>query len=948
KRFTVSSLLLIGILNSGFAEEVEGIILPRDNSGMYVRNAEGQFEIEWTSETRIALMTNTRQFAKGLTPGKLDYKIHSSKEVVTFSIPPGPIKGVKTTKGGKHLDTALDEVTTESWIAEHGLALYFNETPEKEQLPSQDDPRFVGVWNPSESPRTLSINGQKYEISLKKGGQATIPLYGILTVEDLKPFINRALVIGKRKENVLIAEEIRMTPIGDQASHDDPDLPRYLFIGDSISGNYSEGLYEALEGKFNLHHPPTNCGPAESGARNIVAWLGAYDQPGRHWDVISFNHGHWDAGKSKESYQSSLEQIITELKKTGARLIWVTTCPVPNGYPVAGPLDENGKAPGRLAGVMEKYLNPWAAEVMARHPDIAICDQWKFVEGNANGIFSDWWSGKNVHFNGAPANALGRFLADTVIEVTTGNAANPPSVSSPPAATTSLAGLENIPMYKKDFEYTGKKSYGLYDEEDAALALVDAWKGLERLTQGFPDSLSRSMEPAGIIPDGDGGSFDITQPPAEEVLAQLKTDYQEGYGLGWYFLPKESRYREGPGLLGEEFLSDLESGKFVQGKHVAFIYGYFFQNVTELYKMYRASEDPWYVDQIVKYAEAIEWILANEPQFLIPEERRGEPIADSLATIPHEPAAVANFWAPVNAARLLLERARNRGAKPEDPDVIQAKQFLGMSVQYVASQVTADYFDLSLKRGEEPQPFQPGPNTLALREKFGIPARAAQIIEYTPWNQTFFYFATLTGAAKALEDLQAIEGGSAYANYIKVYRDVVRAGMWSLQVENICVVREGIPYFFHMHTPMRDKEPKTRLGFPIFSGEDIGHSGSGAWNLPYIWEAGEEFGVSPALLAGYCNAMVVTMGDTSMTDKKGNPVPRVHLDSPWNLAASGRTNFPWKGHKGRYYSMITFAPDIVAANRPYPTKSPIWETPGHIERLWSGHLHRVWMSRRSE
>ncbi|MEM7391870.1 MAG: hypothetical protein AAF492_05930, partial [Verrucomicrobiota bacterium] len=167
---------------------------------------------------------------------------------------------------------------------------------------------------------------------------------------------------------------------------------------------------EALKGTFNLHHPPTNCGPSRNGAKNIVNWLGAFREPGRHWDVISFNHGHWDAGNDKASYQTSLEKVIAEMKKTGAKLVWVTTCPVPDGFPPAGPLDDRGKAPGRTAGVMNTYLNPWAAEVIARHPEISTCDQWRFVRENRDGVYTSWWQGKNVHFSGPPADALGRFL----------------------------------------------------------------------------------------------------------------------------------------------------------------------------------------------------------------------------------------------------------------------------------------------------------------------------------------------------------------------------------------------------------------------------------------------------------------------------------------------------------------------------------------------------------
>jgi acyl-CoA thioesterase-1 len=383
---------------------------------MYIRNEEGQSEITWTSKTKVALVVNNRLLS-GLKVDRLTYKIHSSKEVVTFSIPKGPITGIKTSRGGKILQRDLQSAEKQKWLSENDLNLYFNEKPAREQLGTKDDPRFIGIWDPATKPRTLSINGAKYEISMKKGGQTSVLLYNLLSVKDCKPFINEATVIGRQKGGVLIAEEIHLDPIGDQVALDDPKLPRYLFIGDSISGNYDKGLREALAGKFNLHHPPTNCGPSGKCAKSIVNWLGAYDQPGRHWDVISFNHGHWDGKNDKVTYQANLEKVIAELKKTKAKLIWVTTCPVPNGYGPAGPLEANGKAPGRTAGVMKKYLNPWALEVMKRHPQISICDQWQYCKDQATELYKDWWVGKNVHFKGEPADKLGHFLAQHVLKV---------------------------------------------------------------------------------------------------------------------------------------------------------------------------------------------------------------------------------------------------------------------------------------------------------------------------------------------------------------------------------------------------------------------------------------------------------------------------------------------------------------------------------------------------
>ena len=395
---------------------VEGLITPRDNEGMYLRNPDGQFEIEWSKDTRVALEVNTRLF-KGLKGGVLHYRVHSSREIIRFTLPKGPVTGIVGVRSKGQLEKKLKEAREENWIGEYGLRLHFGESL-PQQMATPDDLRFIGLWDPTAKPRTLTINGERYECTLKKGGQTSALLFNVVGTKDCRPFVNRARVVGQRKGELILAEEIHLKPIGDQAALDNPKLPRYLFIGDSISGNYDRGLRTALAGKFNLHHPPTNCGSSSSGAKNVVGWLGAFDQPGRHWDVISFNHGHWDSKNDKASYQRNLEKIIAELKKTKAKLIWVTTCPVPNGFPVAGKLGENGQAPGRTVGVMKKYLNPWALEVMKKHPEISICDQWQFVKDNEDALFKEFWSGKDVHFRGNPADELGEFLGRHVLQMT--------------------------------------------------------------------------------------------------------------------------------------------------------------------------------------------------------------------------------------------------------------------------------------------------------------------------------------------------------------------------------------------------------------------------------------------------------------------------------------------------------------------------------------------------
>jgi hypothetical protein len=50
---------------------------------------------------------------------------------------------------------------------------------------------------------------------------------------------------------------------------DDPQLPRVLLIGDSVSRGYTQAVRKALAGKANVHRAPANCGPTASGLKNI-------------------------------------------------------------------------------------------------------------------------------------------------------------------------------------------------------------------------------------------------------------------------------------------------------------------------------------------------------------------------------------------------------------------------------------------------------------------------------------------------------------------------------------------------------------------------------------------------------------------------------------------------------------------------------------------------------
>lgn len=145
-------------------------------------------------------------------------------------------------------------------------------------------------------------------------------------------------------------------------------LPRVLLIGDSISIGYTLPTRNALKGKANVHRPPTNCGPTTRGVAAIEQWLGK-----GKWDVIHFNWGLHDLkyvgsnGKNlvpKEKgghqqvppaeFEKNLNTLVERLKKTGAKLVWRNTTPVPPG------------SKGRYVGDSMKF-NQIAAKVMKRH-----------------------------------------------------------------------------------------------------------------------------------------------------------------------------------------------------------------------------------------------------------------------------------------------------------------------------------------------------------------------------------------------------------------------------------------------------------------------------------------------------------------------------------------------------------------------------------------------------
>lgn len=198
-----------------------------------------------------------------------------------------------------------------------------------------------------------------------------------------------------------------------QTIADVPGLPRVLLIGDSISMGYTLRVRALLQGRANVHRAPTNCGPTTKGLAEIDRWLGE----GR-WDVIHFNFGLHDLKFVKPGmqlvpeaeYEANLRTLIARLERTGARLVWATTTPVP-------PKTKPGQFPRRPYDIAR--YNTAARHAIAGH-DIRINDLYSLVEPRLGELQSPM----DVHFNSKGSDVL-------AAQVATAIASALPSPSSP-------------------------------------------------------------------------------------------------------------------------------------------------------------------------------------------------------------------------------------------------------------------------------------------------------------------------------------------------------------------------------------------------------------------------------------------------------------------------------------------------------------------------------------
>ncbi len=206
------------------------------------------------------------------------------------------------------------------------------------------------------------------------------------------------LLSGVAMQQVIVLT-LSLEPIKNQ-----PDLPRVLLVGDSISIGYTLHVRNLLAGKANVHRARANCGSSERGLRLIDDWLAEGD-----WDLIHFNFGLHDLRKIKKNgtrilepqvslarYEENLTAFVERLNQTGAKLIWCATTPVSQSCGGCEP--EN----------VERY-NLVAARVMSQH-DIQINDLFEFASPQLGEIQPR----NNIHFTYEGYGVLAAKVADTI------------------------------------------------------------------------------------------------------------------------------------------------------------------------------------------------------------------------------------------------------------------------------------------------------------------------------------------------------------------------------------------------------------------------------------------------------------------------------------------------------------------------------------------------------
>lgn len=407
-------------------------------------------------------------------------------------------------------------------------------------------------------------------------------------------------------------------------------------------------------------------------------------------------------------------------------------------------------------------------------------------------------------------------------------------------------------------------------------------------------------------------SLNSAQDPGQSIPAATLKEFTEelisGKSIEYALYGKRPIVRI-PNATGDELLRRAASGKFPEDDlftHTSFVYGSYSQICRSYYIAYRVTGDQRFAEQLRQYARLMSWILEERPWLILPKgDRKGNESGSWSYLIPQKAATSAIFQGYVLSARLTLQMAGTDRTIVSPEQIAEAKSFLETATRYLDILVAGD--------GE----IDPGT---------GLPVQSLEIINTTPYNQSFMCYGALGMAAAGLKDLQRLEEHKKHEDTINLYTRIVRKGIESFAKLNDVTEIDGRPYVFLSYKPhdpcvsVRDPETRQRVplkvdGHPVFRyPEGFGHSQSGAWYLPLLWATDEEFGVSEKLLSGLVNSYVdyLLRGKAPLED--GTVGPPSEFISPWTL--KGQPDKTWKrlGRPSPVYAIYQpFNPDVVPA-----------------------------------
>jgi hypothetical protein len=293
-----------------------------------------------------------------------------------------------------------------------GIAVEFAHLNERKRIMSENPKKLVRYrllpleQLPSDPENELLLTGKV--LSVDERGQVVLQTsneellaelgnrdgrLGGRNIADLRPFETDVEILADQIDGKWVAQSVLFRRVKWTSTKNEEATPRILVLGDEVSLSYLHSLRKKLSGTHEVYHPPENCRGSVNWER-LPIWLGPYREAGYRWDVIVFNLGLGDLHTEVAQYRSALKSILPQLRATGARLVWLSTTPLPNAW--EGTVANTGRKISRAdAQAKIKELNLAAGEELASSSDIQQVDLSGEMENKMESSFASWAAGRS-------------------------------------------------------------------------------------------------------------------------------------------------------------------------------------------------------------------------------------------------------------------------------------------------------------------------------------------------------------------------------------------------------------------------------------------------------------------------------------------------------------------------------------------------------------------------